>query len=475
MCHGITAFQNRGNKRRLHRIDDEFDDSSLLSFEFLGEGEGEGGSLVDSILNDSLLMNGTIFGEEDEGRSDFRTFEDEDVELFTHHKTGEMLAIEAVRSCFDYSGLKVKHMGKSHAELGQSHPRMFVIHFVRDPFSLLVSAFNYHRANTTTESWLHSPEHALHALEGDNFLLSQLLENETYHEFLVRVPTSIGMQAETHRAFHGELQRMFNASRVCYDNNVWCKEVCLEDFVTDSLTYNATWASVLQFLGLEPDAKLKNKTSDSYLSCLAQLDLNNKQSDVLSRVSDHVTQGKLPADWNLELETEARTLDAMVYDSALSRIADGYGCYRSKPGLRGNEWASPVPIHLQATSHEAADDVQQLDHPLEMPMSPGSDGVQQSVPSPGNDDIQGASSSPGVGSEPGTSPLVGVDVAAQAASVSSGADAVTVSSSPSVDEISRMPSLEVGVIEGLSWPASDETTNLMAQSIEDQSYYRWPR
>lgn len=266
-----------------------------------------------------------------------------DVRFFTHHKTGEMLAIEAIRSCFNFSGLNVEHIGKSWAELLPSDPQMPVIHFVRDPFSLLVSAYNYHRANTTMELWLHSPDHALHALANDEFLLNELGENETYHDFLSRAPIAIGMQAEFNRAFHGELQRMANASRVCLDSPTWCKEVCLEDFVTDSALFNATWASVLQFVNLDPNAVLPQKPSMNYRDCLAQLDLNNENSDVLLKMSDHITQGKMSEEWNLALETEARKLDAEFYDSSLSLIAEAYGCHRNTqavPELRAVPEAS---------------------------------------------------------------------------------------------------------------------------------------
>lgn len=188
--------------------------------------------------------------------------------LVTYHKTGTVLAKGVNDDCFAGLGIKFDHKGAL-----DSLP---AVHFIRDPKALIRSAYDYHRESR--EGWLHDPEHTRQWLLDDPIAGPTFLQNETYHEYLHRVPFAMGVRAEFLRSSRGgELTRMLANSRICMANPGSCMQVCLEHFTQSSESYQKTWSSVLDFLGLD----------QSYLDCIKGYDLLNP--NYVGEVEEHAT------------------------------------------------------------------------------------------------------------------------------------------------------------------------------------------
>lgn len=172
--------------------------------------------------------------------------------LVTHHKTGTLLVQKVHDSCFPGLGIDFEYRGNL---------RLPAVHLIRDPRALIRSAYDYHKRSS--ESWLHDRQQEQPLLQQDRVIKQFIARNETYQEFLRRVPFDIGIRAEFLRSAK-VLERMIDNSHHCRDNPA-CKEVCLEQFTMSSASFRETWMAVLRFLGL----------GHRYLPCIENFDLLN--------------------------------------------------------------------------------------------------------------------------------------------------------------------------------------------------------
>jgi len=224
--------------------------------------------------------------------------------LAAHHKTGTLFLSQASR-CFDSS---FDCTADGHWKGDRLDPHQKALHLIRDPTSLVLSAYIYHR--TTGEEWTRQAGRAWHILKHDPFFHTIVLHNESYTAFLRRVDEVVGVRAQILQST-GEFRQMESAEKYCGESSQ-CIQMCIEDFTVSSSSYDASWRTIFHFMG-------KPQTPEIY-ECLSRSDLNRNQK---RNDSAHVTSHAISESKYIYLRSVAAELDAKVYNGRLKTMAKG--------------------------------------------------------------------------------------------------------------------------------------------------------
>jgi len=224
--------------------------------------------------------------------------------LAAHHKSGTELLSQASR-CFDSS---FDYTVDRHWEGDRLDPHEKALHLIRDPISLLLSAYMYHRA--TGEEWTRQPGGAWTRLKNDPFFHNMVLHDESYTAFLLRVDEVVGIRAEIHQLTN-EFIQIESAEKYCGVSSR-CLQMCLEDFTVSSSSYDASWRKIFNFMG-------KQQTPEIY-KCLSRSDLNRNLGPG-GEHSSHITTNSISESKYNYLRNVAAELDAKVYNGRLKTLA----------------------------------------------------------------------------------------------------------------------------------------------------------
>jgi len=235
----------------------------------------------------------------------------ETLTLAAHHKTGSCLSGASAKcfaSVFDYTL-------DSHWKGGSLRPYERLLHFVRNPTSLTLSAYLYHKDKGEDWSWERGSAGKI--LGEDRYLQQKLINTaESYTEFLRRVDARDGIRALIYHLNGrggkrgGELAQMGNASESCQASSR-CMQVCLEEFTVSSHSYDATWRKVMDFMG-------KPMTPEIY-ECLSKHDLHRYPQEE----SIHITSNKLP-EWKYHaLRRLVVEMDRKAFNGLLKSMGQG--------------------------------------------------------------------------------------------------------------------------------------------------------
>jgi len=162
--------------------------------------------------------------------------------MFTsHHKTGTNLGLE-LESCFAGDlettrdlALLAKRCKESRTLSDLNWDGVIppdcdrVVHFVRTPREVVRSAYLYHRQQPPVEPWLAFPAEQI---LGEAVPNNPFLAGETYNQYLVRLPITVGVYAEMKFQFEDNFHKMeasYNASQ----DDPRVRTVCLEDAWAD--------------------------------------------------------------------------------------------------------------------------------------------------------------------------------------------------------------------------------------------------
>jgi len=158
--------------------------------------------------------------------------------MFTsHHKTGTNLGLE-LESCFAGDTGMTRDLStqarrcietRTLADLnwdGTVPPNCDrVVHFVRTPREIVRSAYLYHRQQPPVEPWLAFP--AVQIL-GEAVPNNPFLAGETYNQYLLRVPMTVGVYAEMKQQVGDNFQKLESSYNATKDDPR-VRTVCLED------------------------------------------------------------------------------------------------------------------------------------------------------------------------------------------------------------------------------------------------------
>lgn len=184
--------------------------------------------------------------------------ENEKSRFVVYHKSGWMLSWSVRRRC-------LRNDTVTFANAGQ-FPDMIevpVVHFVRDPIHMVKSAYLYHQKSI--EPFLKKTNYSPELFVKDPLLGSEWREDETFQEFLLRLPMQLGVRAQYLQSYHSIQEKMMPNWVNCTAHADLCKQACLEDFMKSSESYNRTWLSILDFLGMD----------HSYMDCISDFDMNS--------------------------------------------------------------------------------------------------------------------------------------------------------------------------------------------------------
>jgi len=221
-----------------------------------------------------------------------------------HHKTGSSLTKEDSK-CFDSS---FRYRLDSHWKGGPIRPHEKAVHFTRNPTSLALSAYLYHKE--TGEPWTLEPGSAGEHFGKDSFLQKFLINRrESYTDFLRRVDAKVGIRAEIRRVLGSELRQMEAAEELC-EASSRCMQICLEDFTVSSRSYDASWRKVMDFIG--------ERMTSHIQKCLSRHDLNKNPKE-----TSHVTSNSMSASKYTKLRNLAMEVDAKVFNSRLKKMGFG--------------------------------------------------------------------------------------------------------------------------------------------------------
>lgn len=248
-----------------------------------------------------------------------------------HHKTGTLLAKE-VAACLNHHGQLFVNVS-NHYE-GEDATQNFtkIVHFVRNPVSVIVSSFLYHRdKGERWGNWHGSAK----SIVNNSFMGKDEIEigdRETYKELLNRVTTERGLLIEIRRflrppsysgqasMFGHEALQMRAAHNSCLQRGRTCVAVCLEDFMRNSSSFNASWSKALEHIGVNLDAPDRAKLRE----CVARADVH---SGTFAGHEEHVTENAVTPAGHAKLERLVRELDAGWQDYAVKALEDQIGCH----------------------------------------------------------------------------------------------------------------------------------------------------
>jgi len=271
---------------------------------------GESGECIRSVTRETLGMANVLFG--------------------VHHKTGTVMA-EQVSGCLRQHHPELKiHLQEHFVGENEIVNYSKVVHFVRNPFSLVVSSYLYHReVGEEKDLSVGSAKRKI-----DNRFMAtfdvKALEDETYQHFLQRVPEEIGLHAELHRFIkanplksnlsHGhELLQVEAAHKRCLSHSRRCIEVCMESFLRDTATFEQAWYRVLLHLGICLPAEEERPLRE----CLRAADVNSPDFEGKVR---HVTATTRSRENLAQLQNLVRSLDAASQRSKASKLESTLMC-----------------------------------------------------------------------------------------------------------------------------------------------------
>lgn len=237
---------------------------------------------------------------------DIPYFVDNELARFVvYHKTGWMLSWSVRRRCLRNDTITFAYAGQFPDWI-----EVPVVHFVRDPIDVVKSAYLYHQKGLEpfTKKTNFSPE----LFVNDPMLGPEWRENETFQEMLLRLPTQLGVRAQYLQSYHSLENKMMVNWVYCKGSSDLCKQVCLEDFMKSSVSYNRTWLGVLDFLGID----------HGYMDCIAQFDVNRPEfGDV-----DHTTSSDVSPKEAREILRYAREADDHLTQGTLQAAGEHLRC-----------------------------------------------------------------------------------------------------------------------------------------------------
>lgn len=249
----------------------------------------------------------------------------------THHKTGTLLA-KQVSACLLRHNVSIEVEVSNHYE-GEAETKKFakVVHMVRNPVSVIVSSYLYHRDKG--EKWGNWHGSAK-SIVNNSFMGKgdfQVGDRETYKELLNRVSTERGLLTELRRflrppsypgqvsLFGHEALQMNAAHKSCSEKKT-CVEICLEDFMRSSASFNASWRKALGHMGVDIEAP----ALAALRGCVSHADVNGKE---FRGHEEHRTSSALTPAARAKLERVVRELDAGWHGYAVKDIEDEVGCH----------------------------------------------------------------------------------------------------------------------------------------------------
>lgn len=215
---------------------------------------------------------------------------------------------------------------------GEAETKNFtkIIHLVRNPMSIIVSSFLYHK--NKGERWGNWHGSARSIVNNTFMGIGdiEIGERETYTELLKRVSTERGLLIELRRflrppSYDGqksmkghEALQMHAAHKTCLENNRTCVEICLEDFTRNTSSFNSTVRKALAHIGVDFDAPQLT----SLRRCVSHADVHGN----FTGHEDHLTAETVTPQARARLERLVRELDAGWQDYELKKIEDEVGC-----------------------------------------------------------------------------------------------------------------------------------------------------
>lgn len=242
-----------------------------------------------------------------------------------HHKTGTELAHDA-SDCFDafFKHKEVKMFTCSELPANER-----AVHFTRNPVNLALSAYLYHKEEG--EAWTKKHGSAKIEVGDDSYAGKRIKGEETYTQFLRRVPPRVGIRAEIFRLLkkHGEFDQIKAGEKNCRSSQR-CIEICLEDFTVSSKSFDSSWERITRFMG-------KHMTPSLH-SCLAKQDLHRH-----SVSQTHVTSNDLSEhEYNI-LRKMVWQVDNLAFGGSLKRLSHGrLQCGGASELLRTTVAANPT-------------------------------------------------------------------------------------------------------------------------------------
>lgn len=241
----------------------------------------------------------------------------------SHHKTGSSVVGDILKYCLPTNATKQNMHWQPHPS---PHRSQRVVHFMRDLHSLAVSAYLYHK--NTGERWSWANGSASEVCRKTGFAkVSAVLprENESYTDFLSRVPDDVGMAAELFRLRRGvvfnkatsdinkdgALMEIDAALQACQQMASNCTTVCSEDVET---RFNDTWEGVVSFMGLRQSAV--------NWSCLE----NYTYDKVAKRRPEHITSATVSQKRRESLKRLVEKLDDELLKGRISDLSKRNPC-----------------------------------------------------------------------------------------------------------------------------------------------------
>lgn len=251
----------------------------------------------------------------------------------THHKTGTLLA-KQVSGCLNRHNLELEANVSNHYEGEATAQQEFgkILHLVRNPVSIIVSSFLYHRdKGERWGSWRGSAK----SIVNTSFMGKGEIEvgdRETYKELLNRVSLENGLLIELRRflrppsypgqesTFGHEALQMRAAHKACKESNGACLELCLEDFTRGTTSFNASWQRALEHMGIDYSAPQLM----AFRRCVSQADVHGEQ---FKGHHEHMTANSVSPGYRAKLEHMVRKLDAQRQDRAITLLEEEVGCH----------------------------------------------------------------------------------------------------------------------------------------------------
>eukprot|EP00854_Cymbomonas_tetramitiformis_P025444 gene25444-31075_t len=192
------------------------------------------------------------------------------VHLYTNHKTGTALAHAIAKESPFFVTSDIHWAGSMPAPRHQQREQ-FVVNFIRDPFHLVLSAYEYHKGDQSKpEEWTNvamriDNHYNFGGWQGTNAVvreanlyptifdeqdgskpaLSPILARESYRDYLRRIPLKQGLLAEIVRSLQRDLPFVLESYRSTLEpsNEI---SVCIEWLSESPSCFQATWEHVVK-------------------------------------------------------------------------------------------------------------------------------------------------------------------------------------------------------------------------------------
>lgn len=249
----------------------------------------------------------------------------------THHKTGNVL-MEKASHCFENSSVTVT---LAHRWAGEPVPaNSRIVHLVRNPFALAVSAYKYHM--DVGEDWTLTFGSARQILRRSNSS-ANISRTISYTDFLRQSSARDGIMAEVKRLAspRGVFDQFVRGTEACEKRGQQtCMEVCLEAFMGSSASYDTMWYRILEFAGLT------KKHAVSVATCLTRHDINRRDVHGNHVTSVDMDSGLRNRLYELVIQGDKEALGNRLHHLASTR----YSCDLLAHGRGGYALANPLPF-----------------------------------------------------------------------------------------------------------------------------------